>query len=321
MLAQDIHFSQFDGALLNISPGFTGLFKGDYRLSAIYRTQWQSVPVSYSTFNMNAETRLKPRYLAKDMVGLGFSFYNDKAGDARYGSTQVYAQANYIHLAKPDSSLIITGGFNVGWSQIGFDLSKMTFDSQFDGIELNQALSSGERFTQTRTNYLDVNLGSVLQYQFSKRKKLIVALGLHHLTQPTLSYQGNDLSELDFKSSLLLSYTFPTGYNTDFIGESLLLLQGKNYELVPHIALKHYLNKEVNQAIQGGLCYRSRDAMVVRLGYNYKTFQGGMAYDITLSKFNTANNLRGAFELFVNYVFSNKGGGYQAKKRNCPVFM
>jgi hypothetical protein len=69
---QDIHFSQFSGSLLNISPGYTGMFNGDYRLSAIYRSQWQSVPVSYSTFNMNGEIRVKPKKLNKDMLGFGF---------------------------------------------------------------------------------------------------------------------------------------------------------------------------------------------------------------------------------------------------------
>jgi hypothetical protein len=65
LFAQDIHFSQFDGALLNISPAYTGVFDGDYRFSAIYRSQWQAVPVGYSTFNINAETKLKPLFFKK----------------------------------------------------------------------------------------------------------------------------------------------------------------------------------------------------------------------------------------------------------------
>lgn len=58
------------------------------------------------------------------------------------------------------------------------------------------------------------------------------------------------------------------------------------------------------QSIQGGLCWRARDAVVLRFGYNYKTLQSGIAYDVNISRFIAATNRRGAFELFVNYVLS-----------------
>ena len=51
-ISQDIHFSQYNGSLLNANPAFTGFFDGDHRVGAIYRSQWQTVPVSYSTFSL-----------------------------------------------------------------------------------------------------------------------------------------------------------------------------------------------------------------------------------------------------------------------------
>ena len=120
--AQDLHFSQFDGSLLNLSPAFTGFFNGDYRAGAIYRSQWQSVPVPYSTFSMAGEARLKPKSFVKDMIGVGLTFNSDRAGDLRYGTTQLYASGNYIFLGKADSSLLISAGMNIGWCQVGLSL-------------------------------------------------------------------------------------------------------------------------------------------------------------------------------------------------------
>jgi len=317
---QDIHFSQFNGSLLNLTPGFTGLFNGDFRVGAIYRSQWQAVPVPYSTFSMNGEARIKPKQLVKDMIGVGLVFNSDKAGDSRYGTTQLYANGSYIFLGKPDSTLLFTIGMNLGWCQVGFDYDKMTFDNQFDGVNYNKTTASGENFDWTKYNYADLNLGTGIQYILDNKHKFTVGLGFHHLTSPVITYQGNKLSKLDFKLTNYLSYSTPINQKVDVIAEALISKQAKNYEIIPHSSLKYYFNKDDNKAVLAGLCLRARDAVVFRFGYTHKTLQSGIAYDINTSKFTAATNRRGAFEIFVNYVISRKPSNF-VKKRVCPVFM
>lgn len=318
--SQDIHFSQFNASLLNLSPGYTGMFSGDYRVGAVYRSQWQSVPVSYSTFGLNGERRFKPKWLEKDVIGVGLMLNNDRAGDARYGTTQLYLSGSYIYLGKPDSSLIITLGVNAGWCRVGFDYNKMTFDNQFDGYVYNKTISSGEQFGWTNLNFFDMSLGSVIQYIHSDQHRFSYGVGFQHLTSPIISYQDNDLSRLDFKLTNCFSYSTPIKEKTDIIAEALYTRQGKNYELIPHMSLKYYFDREDNKAILGGLCLRARDAVVVRFGYTNKTLQSGISYDINVSRFNKATNLRGGVEIFVNYIIRLKPG-FVARKRFCPVFM
>jgi type IX secretion system PorP/SprF family membrane protein len=318
--AQDIHFSQYNASLLNLSPAFTGLFDGDYRFGAIYRSQWQSVPVSYSTFSMHGERRLKPSAFKKDMVGVGLLFNSDRAGDARYGSTQIYLNGSYIFLGKPDSSLIISMGTNVGWSQVSFDYSKMTFDNQFDGSLYNRSLSSGEHFNFVQKSFADVNLGGMIQFIASRRHKFAYGITLNHLNSPVISYQGNDLSRLDLKVSNYLAYSTPLNGKTDLVSEALVSNQGKNFEVIPHISLKYAINKSEMKAVSGGVCYRARDAVVLRFGYYYKTLQSGISYDINISNFSPATNRRGAFEIYLNYVLKIKPA-FVARRRGCPVFM
>lgn len=318
--SQDIHFSQFNGSLLNISPAFTGLFNGDYRVGAIYRSQWQTVPVKYSTFSMAGEARIKPRQLQKDMVGVGIMFNSDRAGDARYGSTQLYVKGSYIFLGNRDSTLIITVGANVGWCQVGFDYTKMTFDNQFDGLGYNQSFGSGESFSWTQYNFADINLGAAFQYIHKHKHRFTYGLGVHHISRPVIDYNGNDLSKLYVKTTNYFAYSTPIANKTDIITEALVSTQGKNLEFIPHASLKYYFNRDLAQAILGGLCFRTRDAVIFRMGYNYKTLQTGIAYDINISKFRAASNLRGGFEIFANYVMRNRNN-YVAKKRVCPVFM
>jgi len=316
---QDIHFSQYDGSLLNLNPALTGFFNGDYRVGAIYRSQWQAVPVPYSTISMSGETRMKPIMEKKDAVGIGLLFNNDVAGDARYGSTQLYLSGSYIYNAREDSSLLFSLGLNIGYCSVGFDYNRMTFDNQFDGLNFNKSVSTGENFQWTRYNYGDFNLGLATQYSFDKYR-ILYGISAHHLTSPVISYQGNDLSRLDFRLSNYARFVMPVTLNDDLITELLYSRQGKYNELIPHVSIKHYMHKDANKAILGGLCFRAKDAVILRMGYTHKNFQGGIAYDINISKFTAATNRRGAFEIFVSQILFKK---YQTviKNKPCPVFM
>ncbi|MCE3259263.1 MAG: hypothetical protein K0S12_904 [Bacteroidetes bacterium] len=320
LTGQDIHFSQFDGSLLNNSPAFTGLFNGDYRVGAIYRSQWQSVPVPYSTFSMNGEAVLKPKSLVKDMVGVGVLFNSDKAGDTRYGTTHLYFSGSYLHTANQDSSLMFSAGLNVGWCQVGFDYDRMTFDNQFDGLQYNSSLASRERFTWTKYNYADFNFGAAVQYRINRSLTATYALSLLHLTTPVISYQGNAVSKLDMKIGNYLRAVKVINPKMDFVGEALFNKQGKYYEVIPHTSLKYYFDRDDNKAVLGGVCWRARDAVIFRVGYTYKTMNSGIAYDINTSRFTAATNRRGAFEIFINYIIKREPT-YTAKKRVCPVFM
>ena len=69
------------------------------------------------------------------------------------------------------------------------------------------------------------------------KNKLIYGLGVHHINKPEITYQGNDLSQLNFKLTNCLSFSMPLSIKTDLIAEALITVQGNNYELVPHASI------------------------------------------------------------------------------------
>lgn len=318
--AQDIHFSQYNGSLLNLSPAFTGVFNGDFRAGAIYRSQWTAVPVSYSTFSMHGEARLKPKQFVRDNLGVGFLFNNDKAGDASYTMNQFFLKASYLKPLTDDSTLLISAGFNLGICSAFFDYSKMTFDEQFDGVNYSRSRSAGENFAFTRYNYADVNLGLGLAYRPFDKLQLNYAIGWHHLNRPLVSFQTNKESRLDMKLANYLQAVYELNPTLDIVGEMLYNRQGKYNEYIPHASMKYYFSRDKNLSVSGGLMLRAKDAIVMRAGYTHKTLQSGIAYDINTSKFTAATNRRGGFELFVNYVFSKPKPVF-IKRRPCPVYM
>lgn len=320
--AQDIHFSQYSGSLLNLNPAFTGMFDGDYRFNAIYRTQWQAVPVPYKTVGISGDMRYRPKQLKSDCIGVGLQFNNDVAGDAFYTTNQIYLSGSYIHKLKRDSALLISVGFNTGFSSSKFAYNQMTFDNQFDGYNYDSGSPTGEHFARVKSSFTDFNAGFALQYSFSQLTRLTYAFSFNHLTNPTITYQANTLSKLDSKLGNYLAFEAPVTDNKKFILQTELLYshQGKYNELIPGANIKYLLNTENNNGVSLGFYLRTRDALVARVGYTYKTTIAGMSYDMNTSKFIAATNRRGAFEIFITHIIK-RYRPFVAKKRVCPVFM
>lgn len=306
--------------MLNLNPAFTGFFNGDYRFGGIFRTQWQAVPVPYTTTGLSADARFRPESFKRDALGVGLQFNNDRAGDTRYVTNQIYLSGSYIFLAKRDSSFLISAGANIGFCRVGFDYNRMTFDNQFDGTAYNSGLATGENFTYTQYNFGDFNFGLGTQYIFKQKHRFNYGIAFYHINQPVISYMGNDKSRLDFKLSNYLAYSTPIAQKLDLVAELLFNKQAKYYEVIPHAGLKYFLDKNINQSISAGLMLRARDAIIFRMGYSHKLMQAGISYDINTSRFTAATNKRGAFEIFINYIIL-KPNKFIVKKKPCPVFM
>ncbi len=320
VLSQDIHFSQYNGSVINLNPAFTGFFDGDYRLSGIYRSQWTSVPVPYKTVSFAGDGRFKTKNMKSDRFGVGILFNNDKAGDTQYGTNQLYFSGSFIHKLNKDSTLLWSTGISAGISSIGFNASKMTFDDQYQNSSYNAANGTGENFAKNATTYGDFNIGTALQFALKQRAYIQYGISYHHMTSPKLTFQNNNNIKIDPKLSNYLSFAYPLGTSTDIVLEFLYGHQGKYNEIVPGTQFKFYLNQKTNQTASIGLYYRAKDAAIARLGYQIKTLTAGISYDVNTSKFIAATNRQGAFEIYITYIFK-KIIPFAPKTRVCPVYM
>ncbi|MFL5754213.1 MAG: PorP/SprF family type IX secretion system membrane protein [Bacteroidia bacterium] len=318
-LAQDIHFSQYGMSPVNLNPAFTGFFDGEYRAGAIYRSQWRTVPVPYSTFSFMADMRRPVKKKQGDYTGIGFVFNNDVSGDSRYGTTQLYIPMSYIKRLK-DSTLLVSVGIQPGISNIGFRTNKLTFDSQYDGDAYNPALSNGENFALQSRTYLDLNTGGAVQYLIKQRASLTAGVAFSHVNVPRVSYFKNDNIRLDMKTAAYFNFAYPVAPKIDLITEVLYERQGKFQETVLGEKIALILDPKERQSINAGIYLRARDAVIARVGYEHKAWTFGMSYDVNTSAFKAATNRKGAVEFAVIYVF-RKEVLFIPKKRVCPVYM
>ena len=75
--AQDLHYSQFYHNPQNINPALTGVFAGDKRIIANYRSQWSSVPVDYLTFSGAYDMKLYHPRLKNNLLGVGINTFEE----------------------------------------------------------------------------------------------------------------------------------------------------------------------------------------------------------------------------------------------------
>ncbi|MCD6067412.1 MAG: hypothetical protein K0S33_2238 [Bacteroidetes bacterium] len=318
--AQDIHFSQFSMSPLNLNPAFTGFFDGDYRGAANYRSQWTTVPVSYSTVSVSADMNTDLKKLKSNRVGAGILFNNDVAGDSKYGTTQFYIPLSYIHMLSADSNLFLSLGLQPGISNVGFRTNKLTFDSQWDGDAYNPALSTGENFPLMKRTYFDINTGMALQYRIKQRSAVTLGIGLSHLGTPKISYFKNEDIQLDPKFNTYLSFTYPVATQIDLSAEYLFQKQGTYKENVFGLKAGYNFLSEVKQNVNMGFYLRAKDALITRIGYDFRNWQFGMSYDINTSAFKAATNRRGAIEFGVICIIQ-KPKAFVPKQRPCPIYM
>ena len=85
----DPHFTQNYTYPMYINPAMTGRSDGEYRISAIYRSQWGSISNPYRTTGVSFDTRTNKN------IALGVSLLNQSAGDGGFNYLNAYGSVAY----------------------------------------------------------------------------------------------------------------------------------------------------------------------------------------------------------------------------------
>lgn len=321
IFAQDIHLSQFNSCPQNLNPAQAGIFDGDWRFVGNYRSQWSVIPVPYKTFSLSSDTRLKSN-MKNAVPALGVIFNTDKAGDSKFGTTQILMSASIIKKLNKDSTHFISIGIQPGISTKSFNANALTFDSQYDGDKYNSALNSGENYSNMRITYFDIGGGLVYLWKKNQRTQLNMGISAFHLNKPKQSFYDDKSIKLDTKTTISGLLQFPVAAKLDVIPTFLYQKQGKFNETVLGAFGKYYLQPidGMITAVSLGGFYRAKDAFILVANMDYRSFIVGVSYDVNTSKLIAATNNRGGFEISIIYIIK-KPIIFVAKKRVCPIYM
>lgn len=317
LFAQDIHFSQFFETPLYRNPALAGIVTGDYRVQAVYRSQWNSIANAYKTASLNAEYKM--HVAGDDYMTIGVQAFYDKAGTTNLTTTHLLPAINYHKSISNERNQYISVGFMGGLVQRSFDRSKMTTNSQYNGV------ADMETNAQSQYSYLDGSAGISFNTSINDNPddNLAVGVAYHHFNQPKNSFFAN--------SGIVLSpkWNFSADVRFNLSEYSLLtihtdhLRQGSYQETVGGflygLKIGPYTD-EPDYIVSAGGFLRWNDAMIPTIKIDYKPFAFALSYDVNISQLKGSSYGRGGFELSLTYIgFTNRDNSTLSAVR-CPRF-
>ena len=316
---QGMHFSQYYNAPLLINPANTGLTpNSDFRLGANYRKQWSSIPVPYRTISAFADFQAFRNLNETNWMGLGLAFFNDQAGVGNLSLSKIEGFLAY-HVQMGDY-FMISGGASAGYGSRSVDMSKFTYDLQWDGFTFNSDLPTSEIEGIQKTNYLD--LGAGLNFALFPNENVYIKLGigLSHINQPQETFLGYQ-NKLGLRPTVNLDALFKLGEKLS-VNPSAYYSQEKGaYEALYGLLFSSAFSaSEDVGALYLGVYHRLNDAVVPVVGMGFNDTRLMFSYDFTISNLSIYNRSSGAFEVSLNYEGIYGEGAHSRRTYHCPRF-
>lgn len=315
---QDIHFSQYYNAPLLVNPANTGFNPDfDYRVGVNYRSQWANIGSPYKTMSAWGDVKVLGNRLETGWLGLGGMMLRDQAGSGSLTSTTGLFSLAYHQMLGYNS--LLSGGFAVGYTQKRIDVTKLTFDNQWNGIFFDTNIPSNEPFATNQVGYVDLQVGLNYAYFASENFYLNAGASIQRLNRPRETFFESTVSNNEVNSR----YNFFLNANMKvrdywIVNPNVFYSQvGNVRQLVAGVNANRDLGDNGARQLIMGVYYRSGDAVIPLFGYQINDLRMTFNYDATISTLSKTNFTRGAFEISVvkTGIFPNS----QGRQLRCPT--
>lgn len=291
--AQDVVFSQFFAAPLELNPALTGLTHAP-RIVLNYRNQWPAIPDAYTTYAVSYD-----QYFDKINSGFGVNILTDAEGGGIYQTNRI--DFSYAYDLRIEGDVYLRGGLEAGVVQKRLDWDRLVFLDQIDPIT-GATDGSGNPFPTEEIapdnlarTYADFSAG-VLVYS----PMFYGGVSLKHINAPDENLLP---TETDFAQRPIL-------YSVHLGAEIALNESNKNYGktfISPNILFARQADfGQINTGayfrtgyLFGGAWYRyafsNADAAIFLVGFQKDVIKIGYSYDLTLSQL--SNQTAGGHEI------------------------
>jgi type IX secretion system PorP/SprF family membrane protein len=343
--AQDPHFSIFYGVPIGINPAYTGNFNANFRVSAQYRDQWNSVLTSeaisaYRTSVASFEARTNKGIDENDFVGMGAYFMYDVAGQSRLSNTKIGLSAAYRKALDQYGDHFISIGGQVASTQKRINTKDLTWGTQWDGTQYDGSRYSESPLLDDNLVFYDFSTGLSWGYNlFGTRNRFFAGLGLLHINEPKESFfRTGAASSTTARVPMRINFNAGAGIQVasslDVMPKLIYMKQGQNTETMVGADLRVLLDPsdENTNSVYFGMLTRvvggssdvlngkslNLESVVATARIDYNSFEIGAAYDVNVSDLTVATKYQGGFELYMNYVFRISNN--RQKRLFCPKF-
>lgn len=294
--AQDVHFTQFGMMPINTNVAQTGSFEGTYRIGGLYRNQWSgginngySTPILYADFNIGG-------FRKQDWIGIGATFYQDRAGTAQLTNTLGgLAVAYHVGIAKTSN---LSFGVQASFVQRRIQGSSLVTEERL----LTGRTADIGNIVDNGVTYPDFNLGVAYTTKVGKRDKLTMGLAFDHLTSPKYNLISSTVSTLPSRITVHGEYEAALTKYLSVVPGIIFRTAGGAQELAVNAVGVLGIDSKRNINLRAGAGYRLGDAGFALAGLDFGSFRAGFAYDFTVSKLRTDTRIQDGMEFAVMYI-------------------
>ena len=299
--AQDVHLTNYRFAPLAFNPANTGAFYGNYRVSAVYREQYDKfIQKGYNSKFLNLDSPIAVGFKPHHWVGWGLNMVSDKSGDLGFATNGIIGGAAY-HLAFDKTyKQVLTLGAQYG------SLTREIKDSEFArfGDELTgQSTSSMDRnlIDQFKETKSDLNIGLLFRTAMTDESSFEAGAAMMHILQPK-GLNAQQSNAIPRRLNLHSRMRFQI--NDQIIYEPAIYASfaGKAMDLSGQFLVEYLLKDLEDSVLHFGVGYRLGDAIELMAGMHYKKWRVGLAYDLTVSSASAYNQHVGGFEIGIQRI-------------------
>lgn len=319
--AQDVHFSQFFESPTLRNPALTGIFSGDYKVTANYRSQWGSFVVPFQTAFVSGETKALLHEETKDYLSFGLTGVYDKAGSLDFTSTSVYGAVNYNKALGAESQTYLSVGLSGAYLQRSFDAAKMRTASQFVGGAYTASAATGEQASFSGLHHWDASAGVSLSGAAERRVNYYIGASGYHVGKPQESYYDAALIRLTTRWSggAGISARLQNGFG--LTAHLNYQYQAPYQEIIAGALLSHgfhTLDGARKVTLSVGTFYRFADAVIPMVKMEYNNWALTMSYDVTTGSRRLYLNGFAGYEMSLSFrgVYPHRKGS----STMCPQF-
>lgn len=278
LYGQDIHWTQFDMAPIQLNPARSGDFYGTARLSGIARTQSNSIAnTGFFTYAFGLDAPIIKGFRDKDWVGIGLSFATDKAGELELGlKSQLFAGSYHFSLDKKGTSYLTLG---VQIESYGRKLG----NSDAADFRNNNGMPLPSGNQNDFTNATGYGVGLQWSSNLNERTKMRIGGKFSRIGRMRLPLGQSSNYRIPNRITIHADVDIQTGARTRVMPALLYENYGTASAIVFQAKGKYLLDKKKELDLTGGLGYRFGDALEVLVGLGWGNFDFGIGYDLPVS--------------------------------------
>lgn len=246
-----------------------------------------------------------------DFFAIGLNVNVDKAGSTSLKNNQFSGSFSYNKSLDGVGATFFSIGAMAGVDQRSINLAGASWNQQFDGLNYDPTLASGET-ALPNDHYIfgDFSAGVAITTVGNDRFKMNGGASVSHLSRPQIEFLGGS-DKLFMKIGLHYSAQIALGANsnTSFIPQLQFVQQGpaRLINLGAGIKFKmqersHYTGYQNDRSFTIGGMYRMGDAVSAYARVDMGAIGAAINYDINVSKLTAASNGRGAMEFMLIYT-------------------